>query len=182
MIHHPHSKCSHVTYGDLQIVRTISFNVNICFRNFRAQNTLSLIYELIRDLAGDRQTIKISDVMERCTTKGFKPDQVDKCMDEYETLNVWQVNQTRTNITFVQWFRSSHHMLYQQLSAHLHFYIFFINKLSHFIWIFRAEHFWFVTFVVRWFFIFIVIIFNSIMHFCLPRNTSELEINFESSQ
>lgn len=39
--------------------------------------------------------------MERCCTKGFKPDQIDKCIEEYEQLNVWQVNQTRTKITFI---------------------------------------------------------------------------------
>lgn len=44
---------------------------------------------------------RISEIMDRCTTKGFKPDQVDKCIDEYEGLNVWQVNQARTHITLV---------------------------------------------------------------------------------
>lgn len=40
-------------------------------------------------------------IMDRCTAKGYKPDQVEKCIEEYEKLNVWQVNQTRTNITFI---------------------------------------------------------------------------------
>lgn len=44
---------------------------------------------------------KISEIMDRCITKGFKPDQVDKCIDDYEQLNVWQVNQARTHITLV---------------------------------------------------------------------------------
>lgn len=47
------------------------------------------------------KTVKISDVMEKCTTKGYKPDQVDKCIEDYETLNIWHVNQTRTKITLV---------------------------------------------------------------------------------
>lgn len=67
----------------------------------RAQNTSSRIYQHIRGSAGGNRIIKISEVMEICTTKGFKPDEVDKCIEEYETLNVWQVNQTRTEITFV---------------------------------------------------------------------------------
>lgn len=46
-------------------------------------------------------TIKISEIMDRATTKGFKPDQVDKCIDDYEQLNVWQINQARTQITLV---------------------------------------------------------------------------------
>lgn len=45
--------------------------------------------------------VKVSDVMERCTTKGYKPDQVDECLEDYEKLNVWQVNQTRTEIMFI---------------------------------------------------------------------------------
>lgn len=43
----------------------------------------------------------MSAVVERCTNKGFTPAQVDECVEEYEELNVWQVNQTRTTLTFV---------------------------------------------------------------------------------
>lgn len=62
------------------------------------------IYGLIKEVmeqSGTRPT-KISDIMDRCTTKGFKPDQVDKCIDDYEQLNVWQVNQARTQITLIK--------------------------------------------------------------------------------
>jgi len=62
------------------------------------------IFNLIRDLAAPAKgvrSVKVTDVMEQCTTKGFKPDQVDACLDEYEELNVWQVNQARTKITFI---------------------------------------------------------------------------------
>lgn len=64
-------------------------------------NTSDKIYALIRDLAGDQKTVKFSDVMERAVQKGYKPDQVDQCIEEYEQLNVWQVNQTRTKIMFI---------------------------------------------------------------------------------
>lgn len=64
-------------------------------------NTSDRIFAVIRELAGNQKTVKISDVMDRCTTKGYKPDQVDICIEEYEELNVWQVNQTRTKITFI---------------------------------------------------------------------------------
>ena len=37
----------------------------------------------------------------RATTKGFKPDQVEKCLDDYEELSVWQLNQARTKLTFI---------------------------------------------------------------------------------
>lgn len=64
-------------------------------------NTSDKIYALIRDLAGDQKSIKFSDVVERATQKGYKPDQIEQCVEEYESLNVWQVNQTRTKITFI---------------------------------------------------------------------------------
>ena len=59
------------------------------------------IYALIRDLAGESKLVKMSAVVERCANKGFTPAQVDECVEEYEELNVWQVNQTRTTLTFV---------------------------------------------------------------------------------
>lgn len=65
------------------------------------QNPMNRIFYLIRDLAGEKKTIKVSEILERCTSKGFKPDQVNDCIEEYEALNVWQVNQTRTQITFI---------------------------------------------------------------------------------
>lgn len=64
-------------------------------------NTSDRIFAVIRELAGNQKTVKFSEVMDRCTTKGYKPDQVDICIEEYEELNVWQVNQTRTKITFI---------------------------------------------------------------------------------
>lgn len=65
------------------------------------QTSSDKIFAIIRELFGASRTVKITDVMDRCTTKGFKPDQIDKCLEDYETLNVWQVNQTKTKITLV---------------------------------------------------------------------------------
>ncbi|XP_055313341.1 DNA replication licensing factor Mcm7 [Sitodiplosis mosellana] len=60
------------------------------------------IYNLIKEaIKQSGASIKISEIMDRCTTKGFKPDEVDKCIDDYEQLNVWQVNQARTHVTLV---------------------------------------------------------------------------------
>ncbi|XP_063701865.1 DNA replication licensing factor Mcm7 [Culicoides brevitarsis] len=70
-------------------------------RRTHIPNTSDKIFALVRELAGQSKTVKVSEVMDRCTTKGFKPDQVDMCLEEYEELNVWQVNQTRTKITFI---------------------------------------------------------------------------------
>ena len=68
---------------------------------YRAQNVTDKIYSVIRELAGDSKTVKMADVMERCTSKGYKPDQIEECLEEYEELNVWLINQARTKITFV---------------------------------------------------------------------------------
>lgn len=65
------------------------------------ENPMSRIFYLIKELASNTKTVKVSDILERCTTKGFKPDQINDCIEEYEALNVWQVNQTRTQITFI---------------------------------------------------------------------------------
>ena len=52
-------------------------------------------------MLGGSRTVKVVDVMERCTAKGFKPDAIDACIDEYEELNVWQVSQKRDKIKFL---------------------------------------------------------------------------------
>ena len=78
-----------------------SINYSETLQSNVQQNPMNRIFYLIRDLAGDKKTIKVSEILERCTSKGFKPDQVNDCIEEYEALNVWQVNQTRTQITFI---------------------------------------------------------------------------------
>lgn len=42
----------------------------------RAQTVTDKIFTLIRELSGDNRVIKLSEVMEQCTSKGYKPDQV----------------------------------------------------------------------------------------------------------
>lgn len=74
---------------------------SLYFTFFSLRDTSDRIFALIRDLASGRKTVKFSEVMERCVAKGFNPDQLEKCVEEYEELNVWQVNQTRTQITFI---------------------------------------------------------------------------------
>lgn len=59
------------------------------------------IYDLIRTMAAGSKTLKIPDIKERCTAKGFKPDDIEKCLEEYEQLDVWQLNQAKTKLTIV---------------------------------------------------------------------------------
>ena len=58
---------------------------------------------MIREMAPatGSKSVKLSDVMEVVTSKGFKPDLVQVCIEEYEDLNVWQVNTARTRLTFI---------------------------------------------------------------------------------
>ncbi|CAG5132698.1 unnamed protein product [Candidula unifasciata] len=69
----------------------------------RSMNPIDQIYQIIRDMvpAAGVKSIKLSDVLELCTSKGFKPDQIHACIEEYEDLNVWQVNTARTRLTFI---------------------------------------------------------------------------------
>ncbi|KAK0087089.1 hypothetical protein PV325_001758 [Microctonus aethiopoides] len=67
----------------------------------RGQSTSNKIFQLIRSIAGDMKTVKVPDILERCTNKGFNQHQIDECIEEYEELNVWQVNQARSHITFL---------------------------------------------------------------------------------
>jgi DNA replication licensing factor MCM7 len=70
---------------------------------FRPQNITDQIFAAIKDMLPESgpRTIKIADIRERCAAKGYKPDQIDSCLEEYEELNVWQVNQAQTKLTFV---------------------------------------------------------------------------------
>lgn len=67
----------------------------------RPQSVTDKIYSVIREMGVSTRTLKIQEVREMCTNKGYKPDQIDKCIEEYEELNVWHLNQAKTKITFV---------------------------------------------------------------------------------
>lgn len=73
----------------------------MCFN--RTINITDQIFAAIKDMVSDSgaKSIKVADAIERCTTKGYKPDQIDECLEEYEELNVWQINHARTRLTFV---------------------------------------------------------------------------------
>ena len=70
---------------------------------FRKLNVTDQIYAVIREMAPEKggKSIKVNEVMEQCVSKGFKPDQIDECIEEYEELNVWQVNAAKTRLTFI---------------------------------------------------------------------------------
>ncbi|NXS53813.1 MCM7 factor, partial [Brachypteracias leptosomus] len=70
----------------------------------RAQRPSDAIFAALRELpgAGSRGgTVPLAQALQRCLAKGFTPAQVEAALQEYEELNVLQVNPARTRITFV---------------------------------------------------------------------------------
>lgn len=74
-----------------------------CVSVDRVQNITDQVFAVIRDMVADSgvRSVKMGDVRERCISKGFKPDHIDECVEEYEDLNVWQVNAAKTRLTFI---------------------------------------------------------------------------------
>lgn len=69
------------------------------YEGTRRKKITDEIYDFIRKMAAGAKTLKIQEIKERCTTKGFKPDDIEKCLDEYEQLDVWMINQGKTKLT-----------------------------------------------------------------------------------
>merc|ERR1711902_117239 len=69
----------------------------------RTKTVMDRIYDVIREMVpiGSQATLKVGEIKERYTSKGFKPDQIDDAIAEYERLNIFHVNDARTKITFV---------------------------------------------------------------------------------
>ncbi|CAH1782437.1 unnamed protein product [Owenia fusiformis] len=70
----------------------------------RVQSSMDQIFSVIREMlsSAGSKTLKMADISEHCVSKGFKPNQIEECIDEYENLNVFQVNTARTKLTMVQ--------------------------------------------------------------------------------
>uniref|UniRef100_A0A665WP77 DNA replication licensing factor MCM7 n=1 Tax=Echeneis naucrates TaxID=173247 RepID=A0A665WP77_ECHNA len=75
----------------------------------RTQRPADVIFSLVRELAtegvagrgGAGGVVRMAEAEQRCVSRGFTPAQFQEALEEYEELNVWQVNQARTRITFV---------------------------------------------------------------------------------
>jgi DNA replication licensing factor MCM7 len=69
----------------------------------RAKSASDQLFSIIREmvpLTGQR-VINFQEAQEKCVRKGFKLDSFNECIDTYEQLNVWLVNNTRTKISFI---------------------------------------------------------------------------------
>ncbi|RXN22210.1 DNA replication licensing factor MCM7 [Labeo rohita] len=71
--------------------------------NTRAQRPADVIFSLLRELAGEGsvRSVRMAEAEQRCVSRGFTPAQFQAALDEYEELNVWQINQARSRVTFV---------------------------------------------------------------------------------
>ncbi|XP_076844847.1 DNA replication licensing factor MCM7 isoform X1 [Brachyhypopomus gauderio] len=70
----------------------------------RTQRPADVIFSLVRELSGEGgkvKAVRLPEAEHRCVSRGFTPAQFQAALDEYEELNVWQINQARTRITFV---------------------------------------------------------------------------------
>ncbi|XP_067412660.1 DNA replication licensing factor MCM7 [Emydura macquarii macquarii] len=69
----------------------------------RTQRVADVIFAAVRELVGGAggRSVRYAEAEQRCVSKGFTPAQFQAALDEYEELNVWQVNQARTRITFI---------------------------------------------------------------------------------
>lgn len=67
----------------------------------RTQRSADVIFATVRELVSEGQSVRFSEAEQRCISRGFTPAQFQAALDEYEELNVWQVNNARTWITFV---------------------------------------------------------------------------------
>lgn len=75
----------------------------------RTQRPADVIFSLLRELAtegvagrgGAGGVVRMAEAEQRCVSRGFTPAQFQEALEEYEELNVWQVNQARTRVTFV---------------------------------------------------------------------------------
>lgn len=76
---------------------------------FRTQRPSDVIFSLVRELAtegvagrsGAGGVVRMAEAEQRCVSRGFTPAQFEEALEEYEELNVWQINQARSRITFV---------------------------------------------------------------------------------
>jgi DNA replication licensing factor MCM7 len=69
----------------------------------RREDVMSRVFNIIRDYATTSQStmleLKLCEAM--ILRKGFTAQQLQSCLEEYEALEIIQVNQNRTQIHFV---------------------------------------------------------------------------------
>lgn len=66
------------------------------------------IYDIIRTMSKDPEDgwrlveeLRLQEVRERVLAKGFKIQDLEKCLEDYEDMNIWFVNDARTKLTWI---------------------------------------------------------------------------------
>jgi DNA replication licensing factor MCM7 len=60
------------------------------------------IYQDIIKLKQDGQkSMKVGDIKDICQAVGYKPTDIDECLEAYEEPDIWQLNQAKTKHTFI---------------------------------------------------------------------------------
>lgn len=82
---------------------TLDYDVDKNENVTRPVNSSDKVFKLIRDMFNEQESreILLENAIEKCLSRGYSDQQVNEAIEEYEVLNVWQVNQTRTKITLV---------------------------------------------------------------------------------
>ena len=70
----------------------------------RGEDVMSRVFHVIRDysaVSGNKNVeLKLCEAM--VLRKGFTVQQLESCLEEYEALNVIQINRTRTHVQFLE--------------------------------------------------------------------------------
>lgn len=72
-------------------------------RQNQGLDATSAIFDIIRRMGESSATkiVSCDEIIPRIVAKGFTQQQLDTCLDEYETLNVWQISHNRAQLKFV---------------------------------------------------------------------------------
>ena len=64
---------------------------------------MSVVYQIIREHARANRlpAVNVSEILPKVLSRGRTKEDLERCMAEYEELDVWQVNADRTIIRFV---------------------------------------------------------------------------------
>jgi DNA replication licensing factor MCM7 len=64
----------------------------------RIKQIISRLKSLMKD--GDT-SISVKGIKEKCSEEGISGEQVGRFLDEYENMDVWHINQSKTKLTFL---------------------------------------------------------------------------------
>jgi len=76
-------------------------------RTVRRETTGDKILKIVRALVAEKcgsgdqsKTVKMKDIKDRARNNGVNNmEEVDRCLDQYECQNIWEINQNRTKLT-----------------------------------------------------------------------------------